>query len=162
MTFQIFNDIDSKMIKSFATFLNDNKPTKNNRIEIFLNSNGGDIDHCGALFKMINDRKDDIKITAYGVIYSAAFELYVLAECEKTILPNTKGMYHRSSRLINMTSAGTPKDADDEINLKSLIADEANTIKVCDIAKMSDDAKAVIFSNKEAYFTYEELKEMLM
>ena len=162
MIFEIISDIDSDTVKNFATFLNENKPKKKSKIEILLNSNGGETEHSSAIIHMINERKGKIKITAYGRIYSAAFELYVLAKCEKKILPDTMGMYHRATTEINMTSGGNPKTSGDAAILKSLLADEKITKKVCKLANISNKAKAAIFADEDVYFTYEELKEMLM
>ena len=162
MIFSILDEISSETVNLLIAFLNEleGDPKKPQKIEILLSSNGGEMEHGNTILYLISERKNKVKLTAYGKIHSAAFEFYTLAECEKTILPNTIGMYHRASNEITMTSGNTPKTSEDAAILKSLIADEAITKKVCELANMSDQAKADIFADKDVYFTYDELKEM--
>ena len=163
MIFNILNDIDSETVNLFTAFLNDaeSDPNKKPYIEIFLNSNGGEPAHGNIILYMINERKERVTLTAHNQIFSTAFELYVLAQCDKKILPYTTAMYHRATQEITMTSGNTPKTATDTANLNSLIADEAVTKKVCELTKMSEEEKADIFNDKDVYFSYERLLEIL-
>lgn len=163
MIFSILNDIDSETVNLFTAFLNDaeSDPNKKHNIEILLNSNGGEPAHGNIILYMINERKERVTLIAYGQIYSAAFELYILAQCDKKILPYTTAMYHRATQEITITSGNKPQTTAEKASLQALIANEAVTKKVCGLTKMSEQEKADIFNDKDVYFSYERLLEIL-
>lgn len=68
---------------------------------IYLNSEGGSVDQMEAIIDLINENQDRIKMTAFGEISSAAFNIFFRSKCEREILPQTIAIAHFTGVKIN-------------------------------------------------------------
>lgn len=90
--FNLEGEIKEDLFNKFTCFFNDN-PTGD--ITIFINSCGGKSNIAVLILSIINSNSDRIHLVSAGC-YSAAFEIFYLAKCEKSIVYATIGMYHKA------------------------------------------------------------------
>ncbi len=81
------------LIKAF------NGLTKDDNLHIYFSSEGGLTDVSEAIIDFINKNKDYIGITFYGEVFSAGMTIFLKTNCNKYILPDTRGMYHFHIRI---------------------------------------------------------------
>ena len=91
-TFDFFGgETDSFSTKDLVNFLDENKEA--NKIEVHINSRGGDVQEGWAIYDLLKSSGKEIKTIGEGKIYSIATVIF-LAGTEREILPNADGLIH--------------------------------------------------------------------
>lgn len=88
---------------------------KDDRLKIYLNSKGGNIETMESMIHLINDKSAMIDLIVFGSVQSAAFYLLFRVNCARTILPGTQGMVHKGRVGVEMVSE-TLGFSDEDVN----------------------------------------------
>lgn len=165
MILNINGEITSKLLDKLVQGFNDFDQLENEaeKLTIYLNSIGGNPALGLIIVDMIDSRKNKITLIASDCINSTAFEMFVLAQCDKKILAETTGVYHCASREIQINVNGKPKTPEDVLAMEKLMNDKYFTLKVCNLTNMSDEEKYKILELcEDVTFSYERLKKILI
>ena len=165
MILNIDGEITSKLLAKLVIGFNDFDQLENKaeKLTIYLTSIGGNPAIGLIIVDMIDRRKNKITLIASDFINSTAFEMFVLAQCEKKILPQTTAVYHCASRAIEINVNGKPKAKDDVLIMEKLMKDKDFTLRVCNLTNMSDEEKHKILEEcEDVDFTYERLNKILI
>lgn len=130
-------------------------------IRIFLCSDGGKVAVLDAMLYTINLDPKRFKIVGYEELCSSAFEFYIRANCEKTLLPGTIGMCHQTATGITVNDNCKPSYYDGEAYLKRcknhhrpMLLDFMNQ------CEFTDKEKKKVKKGHDVYFQYDRFKEI--
>lgn len=157
LKYQLKGEIDSKATKAFTKFINEYEIKD---LHIIIDSLGGDNSEIQNFIFLINSLEDNVTLIASSMIGSAAFEIFVLAECKKRILPFTGAMYHGLKSQIFFDHNGNPCDEHEKYKFELLVSSKEITKNVCELSNMNDEEINLIMQGKDVYFTWDRLKEM--
>lgn len=157
--FVINGSIDNELIEKFVQYVN-STPTEE-KIIIYLTSNGGSASGAYIMLDIINKEPSKFEIHAIEKIYSAAFELFFMAECDRVIACATVGMCHMASAEMRMNTKGKPDYTCDEETLK------AGKFRNAELRQLLNDIGAekyipkIINNSKDVYFQYDVMQGFL-
>lgn len=130
-------------------------------IRIFMCSEGGEVSVLEAMLHTISLDPKRFKIVGYEELDSCGFEFYLRAQCSKTLLPGTIGMYHQSTNKIFLDDKGKPAYYDGEAYLKRKKKTfYPELIKFMDDCEMTNKEKKKIKNGHDVYFQYDRFKEI--
>lgn len=155
-------EMADKLAKEAGTFYFDaNGLEKQQNITIHLSSCGGDVEAENAMLYIINSQPERFCVVANGEISSAAFGFFFRAECDKTILPGTIGMYHLSRRSVEISLSGKGFYDADKFHLKHFKTGLKEELIWCEGLGVSAKEIELIAKGHDVYFTTEQLKGFL-
>lgn len=128
---------------------------------IFMCSDGGKISVLETMLYTINLDPKRFKIVGYEELCSSAFEFYIRANCEKTLLSGTIGMCHQTATSVTVNDHGKPSYYDSEAYMKrseKYYLPELNDFMVK--CEMTDKEKKRIKKGHDVYFQYDRFKEI--
>ena len=99
-------EIDSKFFIWLAELLS-NKEEKH---QIYLSSNGGDIWLVEPIIKMINENKERLEIIGVREISSSALSIFLGVKCKKSITKNTFAIWHKPSFSFDLDDENKPRN----------------------------------------------------
>lgn len=130
-------------------------------VEIYLNSGGGKTSIMSAILDLINTNPNRFVLIGYCSLASAAFELFVRAQCEKRLLENTIGMYHQGSRSIDINDYGRPKYHEDLAIKNQTEVYRKLTIVFIDKCGFTPTEKSKFKKDHDLYFSHERFLEIV-
>lgn len=152
----IKGEINFEAVEVIAGFLNSLEPDEDARV--YLCSDGGSTDARDVLLSMLNCYTQRLTLVAYCEICSAAFELFFLYEGRRELTFGTTGMYHRATRMIQMSSSGKPKNKEQDYLLADLKSHAATTAEhIYAITGMSKSDITKINQEHDVYFEFSEM-----
>lgn len=150
-----YNMLDS-LIKSINTL------TVGDILHIYFTCpDGGMTDVSEALITIINLHKEVIVINFFGEIFSSGMVIFLKTTCKKTLLPDTRGMYHFSWQTVNIAEGGKPTDPYDIFSLKEMKESKKRSVEYLSNTKLNDKEIKAIKQGKDVYFTYQRLTELI-
>lgn len=87
--------------------------------------------------------------------------MFLKTECPKTLLPDTRGMYHFSWQTVNIAEGGKPTDPYDIFSLKEMKESKKRSVEYLSSTKLNDKEIKLIKQGKDVYFTYTRLQELI-
>lgn len=128
---------------------------------VILNSGGGLIDVADIILEILAGANVGVTLMALGSIYSAAFELFFRADCDKIIHPHTLGMFHFGFDDISMDENGKAKGEEAAARMNLLKLMKPKTLELCELLGMTTGEIRKIKSGKDVYFQPNRLHEFL-
>lgn len=146
--------MDEACFSKCFEFLNANTEEK---INIILHSNGGASDLTRILVNLINSNPENFVLTSVK-IYSAAFFLFYSAKCEKQIVKNTIGCYHKAYITnIDLDVSKEPVWAEHKCLVKNL---DTRDISPIPLDFMTRQEINKFKKGKDVFFTFNRMKEI--
>lgn len=147
---------------NLLTRLVDAVNSTNDRIYVYISSNGGKTAIMQCIIDLINRYSDQFYLIGYDYLASAAFNLFITVKCEKTILPRTIGMYHLGRTEIDIDDRGRPFYLVDtyvkERCIKYDYPMDLEFIKKCGFTKTETTN---FKKNSDVYFQYDRFLEII-
>lgn len=152
VNYEMFNTI----VKSFNSLKEDD------RLYIYFSSpEGGMLDVAEALIDFVNRNQELIDILFYGENFSSGMYIFLKTECHKTILKDTRGMFHFAWQDMSISEGGKPSADYDIFSLKEMKKAKEQTINYLRTTKLSDKEINGIKKGKDIYFSHDRMKELL-
>jgi hypothetical protein len=129
---------------------------------IYLTSCGGFVEGEQIIKNIINMEPHRFRLIANGEISSSAFQLFFDANCDKTIMPGTYGMFHLSRIPVEINQMGDGHSECDRFQLKHFTKEGKAVLKWCESVGMNDKEIQQIASTTDVYFSTDRLKEMIV
>lgn len=146
----------NELVKSINTL------TKGDILNIYFTSpEGGMVDVAEVLIDIINLHKEVISMHFYGEIFSSGMVIFLKTECTKTLLPDTRGMYHFSWQTVNIAEGGKPTDPYDIFSLKEMKESKKRSVEYLSSTKLNEKEIKLIKQGKDVYFTHSRLQELI-
>jgi len=152
----VTNEMFSELVKAF------NGLTKDDRCNIYFTCpNGGDADVTVAIVDFINKNKDYIGMTFYGELFSSGMNIFLATQCEKKILPFTRGMYHFAWQEMGISETGKPSSEYDTFSMKEMKKSKDISIAFLKTTKLSEKEINNVKKGKDVYFSHERMLELI-
>lgn len=156
-------DVDSSMLSQLVEAINQFRHDhngQNDKIDIYLNSTGGDVNVMYAMIDMINAHKEYIHLIGYGSLYSAAFFIFFGVNCPRKILPGTIAMCHyiRATIEVGGPIGYSPVD---KILQRWATSQNEWVIEFCQQIGMNQKEIAAIKKTEEVYIHTDRLNDLL-
>jgi hypothetical protein len=157
--FAIDGSLSPELLKDFYSLVN--SLCDGDVINIILNSGGGKIYVGKAISDAINREPDRFTLTGMEHLYSAAFNLFFDAKCERKLLYGTIGMAHQSSKEITINNRGNAYYDGERFELKQSKNYLIHSIKR--LIELGVDRKKIrkFKSTDDVFFTHMEMVNML-
>lgn len=155
----LFHDqsFDKKMLEKFFEAVN----SPDEIISIYILSDGGTVAVMESMLHVISLDPKRFNIVGYSELDSCGFEFYLRAQCSKTLLPGTIGMYHQTVTDICLNDKGKASYYDGQAYLKRKKGFfYPEMIKFIDDCEMTDKEKKKIKNGDDVYFQYDRFKEI--
>lgn len=150
--YEMFDDL----VKSY------NSTPKDENLHIYFSSpDGGDTDVAEAITDFINRYKDRIEITFYGANYSSGMYIFLETKCVKTILPDTRGMYHLCYQQLDIAEGGHPTSAHGKFAIQEMKNVKAVTVEYLKTLSLTKKETRDIINGKDVYFSHSRMSELL-
>lgn len=163
MILKIVGEIDENAVSKLINFLDDsNTDYSLEKDVIYLMSEGGFYDDGIMMVDIINRNKDKIILIGCGTLQSAAFEVFFKAECEKHLLPGTRGMFHQANIEVCLNEKWKPASDQDKA-LKNYMTEfmSDRTKALCKALRMTAQEKRLIEYGEDVWFSYSRMLEFL-
>lgn len=151
--------INNESIEKFITDFNSIDSTEH--IKLYLSSDGGFDHYAYVIIDMINLNSSRIELIGSGFIYSAGFNIFFAANCNKRIIEGTKGMAHYASTEFTLDESGRPKFEQDKFIMSEFKRNKLITINNYRKIGLTEAELKKIRDNRECYFSYTRLNELL-
>jgi len=138
-----------------------NSRKEDERIYIYFSSTGGFVDVAEAIIDFINKDPDVFDIIFYGEVFSSGMYILLKTTCHKSILNDTRGMFHYSFQEMNISEGGKPSSDYDIFTLKEMKASKLGKINYLKTTPLSEREIACIKRGKDVYFSYQRLSEII-
>jgi hypothetical protein len=145
-------------LQGFLEFLNNSGEDK---VDIYLNSNGGSSWCAQVILDIIESDSERFTLTAYGQIGSAAFTLFFKAPCIRKILPTCVGMYHQAKMRVDVNFRSRPFGQDDTAFVKALEEDFESDLAFIKTLKFSEEEIEKYLDGQDIFFQCDRLKQFL-
>ncbi len=160
MILHLSGDVDyemlDKLVKSF------NNLTTTDKLHIYFSCpQGGLSDVSTAIVDFINKNKDYIGMTFYGELFSAGMVIFLSVQCEKKILPDTRGMYHLGWQEMSISDTGKPTSQYDLFSMREMKKSKEKTVTFLKTTKLSEKEINSIKRGKDVYFSHERMLEII-
>lgn len=150
--YEMFNNL----VKGFNSLI------KDDNLHIYFTSPiGGNADVSEAIVDFINKNKLHIGMTFYGELFSSGMVIFLATECQKAILPFTRGMYHFSWQEMSISETGKPSTEYDIFSMKEMRKSKDKSIAFLKKTKLSEKEIASIRKGKDVYFSHERMIELI-
>lgn len=130
-------------------------------LDIYLRSGGGDNAIGIAMTDLVNTNECRTTLIAMGGVFSGAFELFFMADCEKRILSCTVGMYHYGAVDIVFRDNNAPQKGADEAYLRTLESVKKRADYVAKICGFTKEEVEKLEAGEDVGFDYMRMLEML-
>jgi len=130
-------------------------------LHIYFTSTGGLVDVTIAMVDFINSNKDKMVITFYGELFSSGMTIFLASQCPKTILTDTRGMYHYAYQDMAINEAGKLNGDYDIFTMKEMKKSKEKTLKFLKETKLTDKEISLIRKGKDVYFSHERMLEII-
>lgn len=158
-------EIDLEMMQTLAASYSDMNPDTlvgpTSFLDIYIRSGGGDNSIGIAMTDLVNTNECRTTLIAMGGVFSGAFELFFMADCEKRILPCTVGMYHYGAVDIVFRDNNAPQKGADEAYLRTLESVKKRTDYVAKICGFTKEEIEKLEAGEDVGFDYMRMLEML-
>ena len=158
MNYYLSGEITDKVLIDFINFTNE---YKENNINIFINSVGGNLAISKGLVYIINQEPIRFKLIALSGIYSSAFTMFLECKCEKIILDNCKGMYHLSHIDLNISTNKKGTYFEDEFIKSQLDYYYNEEINFGSKLNLTQSQMINLKAGKEIFFNTKQLRELI-
>lgn len=160
MIIQLSGDADYSMLEKVIVALNG--LTKEDNLHIYFTCPmGGLSDVNVALIDFINKNKDRIGMTFYGELFSSGMVVFLSVQCQKSILKDTRGMYHFAWQEMTINETGKPSGEYDIFSMKEMRRSKERTIEFLKTTKLTDKEINTIKRGKDVYFSYDRMLELI-
>jgi ATP-dependent protease ClpP protease subunit len=155
-------DINAKMLTHLTNELNA-APTEE-KVNIYLSSNGGECDTSEAIIVMLNEyfeQYKDISLYVFGSNASAAIDVIAHFKGYINVLGRATGMYHLPTRVTAILPNGKVKDIEKSFLENLAKYDVALTEKTCKILGIEGEQYNEIINGKDVNFNIEEFNQLI-
>lgn len=157
MILNISEDINSGSLNKLIDALNKLKDKE--KLYLYLNTEGGEVDSMEAIIDIINQNCDIVELIGYGGLYSAGFVIFFSVECRKVLLPQTIGMFHLT--FVKLETNGVSTKGIDRAMKNSLKEESERTLKFCNDLGMTKKEISNIMKGEDIFFQYSRMIEFL-
>src|SRR5688572_14057354 len=141
--------VDNEMFTTLVKSFNDLKV--NDNLHVYLTTEGGDADTAEAIIDLINKNKDYIGITFYGEIFSAGMHIFLKSQCQRYLLPDTRGMYHFSYQKLQIAEGGNGLDIYDRFCIQEMKDSKSRTIEYLKSTPLTEKEITGIKKGRDVY-----------
>ena len=160
MILHLSGDVDYKMFDDLVSSLN--RLTVDDKLSIYFTCpEGGKADVCEAIVDLINKNANHIGMTFYGEIFSSGMVIFLKTQCSKSILPDTRGMYHFAWQEMTIGEGGKPLMKYDSFSMSEMKKSKLVTLEFLKTTKLLDTEIAKIKRGEDVYFTHKRLIELI-
>jgi ATP-dependent protease ClpP protease subunit len=161
MLYTIQKEFNDDLVKEVSEKINEFKDSDSQKLTIYLNSPGGQINCKEALVSMINAEKEMIEIIAFGSIDSAAFLLFAEVECSKKVLKGTTAFLHDIIITIDINQKNKLyRKSERSIHIKRTNAVKKDFLETIQKIGLTNVELKKISKEGEIIFLYDRLNEM--
>jgi hypothetical protein len=130
------------------------------KLIVYLNSEGGGTVIGEVIQDLINQNAGNIHLIACGDICSAAFEIFFKAKCERSILPGTEGMCHKTTIQIEHNYDHAPKK--NQKRLLDWMKSHRKPVQesLCKELGFTDKEFKLFRAGEDVEFTHQRLREL--
>lgn len=155
-TIYFCDDFDSKAIGELISKLDGEE-----KVVLYLTSNGGEVRCCHVLLDYFEREGSRIELIGVDLLASSAFRFFFEAKCSKKRVVDCLGIFHfwRNSYTIN--SKGKPEYLDEEFFLAELKKGHGREIEWAKSIGFNAKEMAKYMAGKDVYFSSERMKELL-
>lgn len=151
----VSDEMFNKIISAYNSLKDEEK------LEIYLNTEGGDMEAAEVIIDFVNQHRDRTILIANGTIFSAGFYIFFRSNCERRIVTGTTGMCHLIRVSIEYGEHDKPYYKIDKVNKDWLLAQRQWTDRLCKKLGVTKEEIKKIDKGKEVYFNYKRLNELL-
>lgn len=131
------------------------------KLHIYFSSpEGGLTDVAEAIIDHINKNMNRIEMTFYGENFSAGMLIFLRVNCEKTILADTRGMYHFSWQDITISEGGKPHAGYDTFCMQEMKLSKQRSMEYLKTLTLTDKEMKAIKAGKDVFFPYQRMLEL--
>ena len=158
----IIGSITEELQEVFVKELNEITSCNPTSIDIYLDSSGGNSFVSDAMADMITEVNKQIPVTliATGNVMSAAFTLLFNSVCQKKVLDNCIGMYHKGKIDCELYD-GNIFDREDTKKRKYALARELVNEEFIERIGLTEKEIKQYKKNKDVFFMPERMKELI-
>jgi ATP-dependent protease ClpP protease subunit len=156
MITHLYSDITPEALNELINAIN-SLESKDFLNVYFTCPRGGDFDVARAMIDLINRNKDKIVLYCYGSLVSSGMYIYLWSECQKVILPDTRGMIHLPRMKVEIIASNTRSNSMDDFATKEL---DMSIDRIIDSLKglgLTKKELKEIEEGKDVYFSYERI-----
>lgn len=159
LTGEISQDTINLLMEALNQFEHNNLG-KDDRLHIYFDSEGGDVNSMYVLIDIINRNKFIIELTGTGSLYSAAFLIFFSVKCVRKLLPGTIGMCHfiRTNIEVNGTKGYYTQD---KVHQQWNKYQNQWIVRFCQQIGMTASEIARVKKTEEVYLHHSRLQELL-
>lgn len=154
--FIIQENFSQELAEKFTAFVNENE----GQITVYLSSDGGEIVPSQMIEATINDDSSRFKLVALGCISSCAFWLFFSAKCQKTMMPDTAGIYHLAGFHCRVMSNGKLGTGVEKLALKSIKETHPDELEFCKEIGMNGKEIRSFSKGEDVFFTPKRMSEL--
>lgn len=155
----ISGEICQETVDKFLTQFN--KIPFDQPITVYINSIGGDVQNGQVLLHILDTHADRITLVACGEISSMAFNIFFFAKCKKELAEDTLGMAHLMYATIEINEGGSAISEGNKFLLDEMKAYKPRTIDRFKSLGFNQKELSKLRANKDVYFSYQRLKQLL-
>lgn len=159
MILNLSGEVNYETLNQLVRGLNELRVGDN--LHIYFTTEGGQVDVAESVIDIVNKNKDKIEIIFYGEVFSAGMYIFLKADCQKWVLPDTTGMYHYSWQEVTIKEGGKPSSAYDIFAMKEMKRAKTRTVEYLKTTKLTDKEVNSIKAGKDVYFSYERMLALL-
>lgn len=160
MIVHLSGDVDYEMFDNLVKGFN--SLTKDDKFHIYFTCpNGGNADVNEAIIDFINKNKEYIGMTFYGELFSSGMVIFLSVQCQKSILPFTRGMYHFAWQEMGISENGKPSTQYDNFSMKEMKKSKDISLAFLKNTKLSEKEIATIKRGKDVYFSHERMLQLI-
>jgi len=159
MILNIKEAICKETVDKITIAINNLQPKE--KLFIYFSSEGGDVDSGEAIISIINNNVDLIELAGYGDIMSCGFDIFFRSKCNRILLPGVIGMYHQGTITVTMNESEKIHQTRDKADKEWASLQKIQTIKLCNLLKMTDKEINQIKRGRDVYFQYPRMLDFL-
>lgn len=132
------------------------------KLDIYLNSEGGDPDIGVAIIDLINNNSEKTKIIGYGKLFSTGFDIFFKSNCKRLLLSGVLGMAHMVALEMKDFSINESSSVSEASNYKKWLEQDKKS-RLVDYEKIGLNKKELskIKSGGDCYFQFNRLLELM-
>ena len=95
-------------------------------LDIYLDSVGGKVGIAGMFLDILRENKDRVRLVGSNALHSSAFRIFIMAECERRLVPGTYAIAHQGYADVQINEGGKPVNHFNRHTVELLQASERN------------------------------------
>lgn len=159
MTINISGEVNDSMVNRLIDSFNQ---LKDDSLTIYFTcGEGGYTDYGEAVIHFINSNANKIRMIFYGENYSCGMIIFLRVKCEKSVLPDTVGMFHLPYLNVSVSMGGIAREAQDKFHVRESVKAAKPIIDLLKKTGLKKKEITKIEQGKDVYFSYNRMSELV-